>query len=39
MKGFSHAEWETLKGLLRRILANAQEIQAARGKGNDGMAE
>ncbi len=31
MKGFSHQEWETLKGLLRRILANAQEIHAARG--------
>jgi len=30
MKGFTHAEWETLKGLLRRILANAQEIQAER---------
>jgi DNA-binding MarR family transcriptional regulator len=30
MKGFTHAEWETLKGLLRRILANAQEIQAQR---------
>ena len=31
MKGFTHAEWETLKGLLRRMLANAQEIHAARG--------
>ena len=31
MKGFTHAEWETLKGLLRRILANALEIQ----QGND----
>ena len=30
MKGFTHEEWETLKGLLRRILANAQEIQAER---------
>ena len=28
MKGFTHAEWETLKSLLRRILANALEIQA-----------
>lgn len=33
MKGFSHAEWETLKSLLRRILANALEIQLAHDKG------
>lgn len=31
MEGFSHAEWETLKSLLRRILSNAQAIQAQRG--------
>ena len=28
MKGFSHAEWQTLKSLLRRILENALAIQA-----------
>jgi DNA-binding MarR family transcriptional regulator len=38
MKGFSHAEWETLKDLLRRILANAQDIQAGRtAAADDGM--
>jgi DNA-binding MarR family transcriptional regulator len=31
MQGFSHAEWETLKGMLRRILENALAIQAERG--------
>lgn len=30
MRGFSHAEWETLKSLLRRILENAQAIQAGK---------
>jgi DNA-binding MarR family transcriptional regulator len=33
LRGFSHDEWETLKSLLRRILENAQAIQAD--KGND----
>ena len=28
MRGFSHAEWQTLKSLLRRILDNALAIQA-----------
>ena len=32
MKGFSHAEWETLKSLLRRILANALAIQLTHDK-------
>jgi DNA-binding MarR family transcriptional regulator len=32
MRGFSHAEWETLKSLLRRILENAQAIQADKEK-------
>ena len=31
MRGFSHAEWETLKSLLRRILENALAIHADRG--------
>ena len=31
MQGFSHAEWNTLKSLLRRILDNALAIQAGRG--------
>ena len=31
MRGFSHAEWETLKSLLRRILDNALAIQASGG--------
>ena len=35
MKGFTHEEWETLKGLLRRILVNAQEIQAERIAADD----
>jgi DNA-binding MarR family transcriptional regulator len=30
LQGFSADEWETLKNLLRRILDNAQAIQAAR---------
>ena len=30
LHGFSHAEWEELKALLRRILANAQTIQNER---------
>ena len=28
LRGFSHAEWETLKSLLRRVLDNALAIQA-----------
>jgi DNA-binding MarR family transcriptional regulator len=35
MKGFTHAEWETLKSLLRRILANALEIQADKNKHDE----
>jgi DNA-binding MarR family transcriptional regulator len=31
MEGFTHAEWDTLKSLLRRILDNALAIQASRG--------
>ena len=30
LAGFTETEWETLKGLLSRILINAQAIQAAR---------
>ena len=30
MRGFTVEEWQLLKGLLRRILANAQAIQAER---------
>ena len=30
MRGFSVEEWQTLKGLLSRVLANAQAIQAER---------
>jgi DNA-binding MarR family transcriptional regulator len=30
LAGFTETEWETLKGLLTRILSNAQAIQAAR---------
>jgi DNA-binding MarR family transcriptional regulator len=30
MRGFTVQEWKTLKGLLRRILDNALDIQAAR---------
>ena len=30
MRGFTPQEWQTLKALLRRILDNAQKIQAAR---------
>lgn len=32
MKGFSQAEWQTLKSLLRRILENALAIQAEQEK-------
>ncbi|MDB5945994.1 MAG: transcriptional regulator, MarR family [Ramlibacter sp.] len=32
MQGFSHAEWQTLKSLLRRILENALAIQADKEK-------
>ena len=32
LQGFSQDEWKTLKSLLRRILANAQNIQAEREK-------
>jgi DNA-binding MarR family transcriptional regulator len=32
LQGFTQDEWQTLKNLLRRILANAQEIQAEREK-------
>jgi DNA-binding MarR family transcriptional regulator len=32
MQGFTHAEWQTLKGLLRRILDNALAIQADKDK-------
>lgn len=32
MQGFSHAEWQTLKSLLRRILENALAIQAGKEK-------
>ncbi|MFC5497915.1 MarR family winged helix-turn-helix transcriptional regulator [Caenimonas terrae] len=35
MKGFTHAEWETLKRLLRRILENALAIQADKGTTNE----
>jgi hypothetical protein len=28
MRGFTREEWEQLKDMLRRILANAAEIQA-----------
>ena len=34
LAGFTHAEWEQLKGYLRRILDNAQALQA-RGEKND----
>jgi DNA-binding MarR family transcriptional regulator len=34
LAGFSAAEWEQLKGYLRRILDNAQAL-AARGTGNE----
>jgi DNA-binding MarR family transcriptional regulator len=34
LAGFTHEEWEQLKGFLRRILDNAQAI-AARGEKND----
>jgi len=30
LRGFTQEEWQTLKGLLRRILANAQAIQSER---------
>lgn len=30
MRGFTLEEWQTLKGMLRRILANAKAIQAER---------
>lgn len=32
LRGFSHAEWQTLKSLLRRILENALAIQAGKEK-------
>lgn len=32
MQGFTHAEWQTLKSLLRRILDNALAIQLAHDK-------
>jgi DNA-binding MarR family transcriptional regulator len=32
MRGFTVEEWQTLKGMLRRILANALAIQAERGE-------
>ncbi|MBI2768849.1 MAG: MarR family transcriptional regulator [Burkholderiales bacterium] len=34
LQGFSQDEWQTLKGMLRRILANAQSIQAEREKND-----
>ena len=34
LAGFSHSEWEQLKGYLRRILDNAQALQA-RGEKNE----
>ncbi|AMM26559.1 MarR family winged helix-turn-helix transcriptional regulator [Variovorax sp. PAMC 28711] len=34
LAGFSHAEWEQLKGYLRRILDNAQAL-SARGEKNE----
>ena len=34
LAGFSHEEWEQLKGYLRRLLDNAQALQA-RGEKND----
>ena len=37
LAGFTHAEWEQLKGYLRRILDNAQALQA-RGEKNDASA-
>ena len=33
LRGFSHEEWQLLKSLLRRILDNAQAIQAEREEG------
>jgi DNA-binding MarR family transcriptional regulator len=33
MRGFTLEEWQLLKGLLRRILDNALEIQAAQEQG------
>lgn len=29
LAGFSHEEWQSLKGYLRRMLENAQSMQAA----------
>ena len=37
LAGFTHAEWEQLKGYLHRILDNAQALQA-RGEKNDASA-
>lgn len=35
LKGFSVEEWQQLKGLLRRILANAQAVQADKENKHD----
>lgn len=35
LKGFSIEEWQQLKGLLRRILANAQAVQADKENNHD----
>ena len=35
LRGFSHAEWDTLKSLLRRVLDNALAIQAEKESKDD----
>ena len=34
LQGFSHEEWQQLKDLLRRVLANGQALQAQRNEGS-----